>query len=78
MIENYLNIMNESLQKKNALLDKITENCEKQEALLKQEELFRFFSILNDSKSHLYVCGVLCYFVVPCILENHKALYEWA
>ena len=26
MIDNYLNIMNESLKKKNALLDKIAEN----------------------------------------------------
>lgn len=51
MIENYLNIMNESLQKKNALLDKITENCEKQEALLKQEELsFPEFDALMTEK----------------------------
>ena len=51
MIENYLNIMNESLQKKNTLLDKITENCEKQEALLKQEELsFPEFDALMTEK----------------------------
>lgn len=51
MIENYLNIMNESLQKKNALLDKIAENCEKQEALLKQEELsFPEFDALMTEK----------------------------
>lgn len=52
MIENYLNIMNESLQKKNTLLDKITENCEKQEALLKQEELsFPEFDALMTEKT---------------------------
>lgn len=51
MIENYLNIMNESLQKKNALLDKIAENCKKQEALLKQEELsFPEFDALMTEK----------------------------
>lgn len=51
MIENYLNIMNESLQKKSALLDKIAENCEKQEALLKQEKLsFPEFDALMTEK----------------------------
>lgn len=51
MIDNYLNIMNESLKKKNALLDKIAENCEKQEILLKQEELsFPEFDALMTEK----------------------------
>ncbi len=51
MITNYLNIMSESLQKKNALLDKITENCEKQEVLLKKEEFsFKEFDALMMEK----------------------------
>ena len=51
MIDNYLNIMYESLKKKNALLDKIAENCEKQEILLKQEELsFPEFDALMTEK----------------------------
>ena len=51
MIENYLNIMNDSLQKKNALLDSIVATCEKQEQLLKQDELpFGEFDALMTEK----------------------------
>lgn len=51
MIENYLHIMNESLQKKNVLLDSIAATCEKQEQLLKQDELpFGEFDALMTEK----------------------------
>ncbi len=53
MIESYLNIMNDSLQKKKDLLDKIAITCEKQEQLLKQERLsFSEFDALMAEKEN--------------------------
>lgn len=51
MIESYLNIMNDSLQKKKDLLDKIIVTCEEQEQLLRQEQFsFSEFDALMTEK----------------------------
>lgn len=54
MIENYLSVMEESLQNKNGLLDRIAEVCRKQETLLKEEKLsLEEFDHLMDEKGEL-------------------------
>lgn len=54
MIQNYLHIMEESLQKKDALLDKITDVCERQEVLLKEDSFsLEEFDKLMETKGKL-------------------------
>ena len=54
MIKNYLHIMEESLQKKDALLDQITKACEKQDVLLKKENFdMEEFDNLMEIKGNL-------------------------
>lgn len=54
MIQNYLHIMEESLQKKEALLDKITDVCERQEVLLKEDNFsLEEFDKLMETKGKL-------------------------
>lgn len=54
MIQNYLHIMAESLQKKDALLDKITDVCERQEVLLKEDSFsLEEFDRLMETKGKL-------------------------
>ena len=51
MIENYLSVMEESLQKKDAILDCIMDACKKQENLLKEDKLsLEDFDHLMDKK----------------------------
>lgn len=54
MIQNYLHIMEESLQKKDVLLDKITDVCERQEVLLKEDSFsLEEFDKLMETKGKL-------------------------
>ena len=54
MIENYVSVMEESLKKKNGILDRIAEVCRKQEALLREESFpLEEFDRLMDEKGEL-------------------------
>ena len=71
-VKNYLNIMVESLQKKEILLDEITKDCEKQADLLKQDELsFSEYDVLTADKTERA-------FEISKLDDGFTALYEKA